>query len=255
MGEGLELVVLRGLGVGELEDADVGELATEVDVAGESAILDRDALEAGDLHVLADDVNHLGELVGDRGAGHRAGLERLDVAGVVIGDDLGEGGRKPGELGVGAHEVGLAGELEDGARLAVIGDVDGDGALVGVAASTLDGLGDAHRTEDVDGLLDVTVSLDECLLALHHRGVGHLAELLDECGGNLCHDMPLLWGSKDVESNLLGRGSGRGLSGLGSGSGLGGLGGRVGLAGHLISADLLLAGTGQDGVGRELAHE
>ena len=132
-------------------------------------------------------MDHLGELGLDGGLAHRAGLEGLDVGRVVLGDDLGELEGKAAELGVGAHEVGLAGELEDGTQLLVLGDVGGDGALVGVAAGALDGLGDAHGAEDVNGLVDVAICLDEGLLALHHRGVGHLAELLDEGGGNLCH--------------------------------------------------------------------
>ena len=70
------------------------------------------ALEAGDLHVLADDVDHLGELGLDGGLAKGAGLECLDIGGVALGDDLGEVGCEAGELGVGADEVGLAGELE-----------------------------------------------------------------------------------------------------------------------------------------------
>jgi len=41
MREDLELVVLGDLGVVELEDADVGKLTTEVDIAGESAVVRR----------------------------------------------------------------------------------------------------------------------------------------------------------------------------------------------------------------------
>ena len=48
VGEGLELVGGAGLGLGELADDDVGELATEVDVARHGAVLDGDALEAQD---------------------------------------------------------------------------------------------------------------------------------------------------------------------------------------------------------------
>ena len=156
-------------------------------------------------------MDHLGEGGVDGLAIELAGLEGLDVGGVLLGDDLGELGREAGELRVGADEVGLAGELEDGAGLAVIRDKGGNGALVGVAAGALDGLGDAHGAQDVDGLLEVALGLDEGLLALHHRGVGHLAELLDERGGNLSHVL-LLWIKTNTTSRLERRYSAAGAS-------------------------------------------
>ncbi len=187
MGEALEGLGLGGLSLleGELdEDAD---LATHVDVGGKGAGLDLAGGEAGDLHVLAHDVNHLGELVGDGIAVHALGEEGVDVGRGGRGDDLGDVGGKAGELGVGAHEVGLAGELEEGTGLAVSGDERGDSALVGLAAGLLGGLGQAVLAEDVDGGIHIAIGLDEGLLALHHRGIGHLAELLDHSGGDLSH--------------------------------------------------------------------
>ena len=84
------------------------------------------------------------------------------------------------------HAIDLAREgAEKGYRRFIA--VGGDGTLVGVTTSLLDSLGEAVNAQDVDGLLDVTLSLDEGLLALHHRGVGDLTELLDESGGNLSH--------------------------------------------------------------------
>ena len=53
MGEGLELVSSGGLGVVELEDGDVGDLAAEVDVAGKGTVLNGKALETQDLAGLA----------------------------------------------------------------------------------------------------------------------------------------------------------------------------------------------------------
>ncbi len=50
--------------------------------------------------------------------------------------------------------------------------------------------GEAARAQNVDGDVHVAVSLDESLLALHHRGVGHLAELLDHGGSNLAIVVP-----------------------------------------------------------------
>ena len=68
-----------------------------------------------------------------------------------------------------------------------LGDVSGDSALVGVATGLLGGSGEAVLTEDVDSGVHIALSLNESLLALHHRRVGHLAELLDHSGGDLSH--------------------------------------------------------------------
>ena len=102
---------------------------------------------------------------------------------------FGELSGETGELGAGSHEVGLAGELKnESAGLAVLGDESGDGALVGLAASLLGSLGKTVLTKNVDSGVHIAVGLDEGLLALHHRRVGHLAKLLDHSGGNLGHD-------------------------------------------------------------------
>ena len=138
--EGLEGVGLSGLGLleGELdEDAD---LTTHVDVRSESAILGLAGGETGDLHVLAHDVNHLGELRGNGLLAHRLLEQSVDVSRLGGRDNLSDLGSKAGELGVGADEVGLAGELEQSAGLAILGDERGDSALVGLTASLLGSL-------------------------------------------------------------------------------------------------------------------
>ena len=190
VGKGLELVVGSGLGVGEREGHDVAKLAVGVDVAGQSAVLNADTVEASDLHVLTNVVNHLGELGINGAAIKRASLECLDISGIVLGDGLGKLLGEASELGVGANKVGLASELQDSAGLAILGDEGSDSTLVGVTTSTLDSLGDTHLTQDVNGLLEIAIGLDESLLALHHRRVGHLAKLLNESGGNLSHVCP-----------------------------------------------------------------
>lgn len=187
MSEGLEGLSLSGLGLleGELdEDAD---LTTHVDVRSERSVLSLAGSEAGDLHVLAHDVNHLGELGGNGLLAHRLLEQSVDVSRLGGSDNLSDLGSKAGELGVRANEVGLAGELEQSAGLAILRDERGDSALVGLTASLLGSLGKAVLTQNVDSGVHVAVSLDESLLALHHRGVGHLAELLDHSGGNLGH--------------------------------------------------------------------
>ena len=101
------------------------------------------------------------------------------------------------------------------------------------------GGGETVLAEDVDGGVHIAVSLDESLLALHHRGVGHLAELLDHSGGDLSHVHSFQRElTNEMRWVLLG-------DSLGSRS----------LGGHLGLGDLLLAGTGEAGVGEELAHE
>ena len=128
MREGLEGLSLSGLGLleGELdEDAD---LTTHVDVRSERAVLGLAGSEAGDLHVLAHDVNHLGELGGNGLLAHRLLEQSVDVSRLGGSDNLSDLRSKAGELGVGANEVGLAGELEQSTGLAILGDERGDSA-------------------------------------------------------------------------------------------------------------------------------
>src|SRR5699024_3346551 len=89
--------------------------------------------------------------------------------------------REVEELLVLSYEVGLSVDLDHG----ITGDCDqalGCGALSALAdvLGTLD-------TQDLDGLIEVALSLDECLLAVHHAGAGHLAELLDISSGVVRH--------------------------------------------------------------------
>ena len=232
--EGLEGLSLSGLGLleGELdEDAD---LTTHVDVRSERAVLSLTGSEAGDLHVLAHDVNHLGELGGNGLLAHRLLEQSVDVSRLGGSDNLSDLGSKASELGVGSNEVGLAGELEQSAGLAILGDERGDSALVGLTASLLGSLGKAVLTQNVDSGVHVAVSLDESLLALHHRGVGHLAELLDHSGGNLGHCGSFQRDEKELtKTDLLG----------------------LGLSGHLGLGDLLLTRASEAGVSHELAHK
>ena len=132
-------------------------------------------------------MNHLGEGSLDGLTVHIAGEQSLDIGRLVVANDLGDLGGKTGELGVGGNEVSLAGDLGEGTHGAVLGNIRSDSALVGVATSLLGGGGETVLAEDVDGGVHIAVSLDESLLALHHRGVGHLAELLDHSGGDLSH--------------------------------------------------------------------
>ncbi len=88
MSEGLEGLGGSSLGLleGELdEDAD---LATHVNVRGNATGSGLANGGAGDLHVLTDDVNHLGEGSLDGLTVHVAGHEGLDISGLVVANDL-----------------------------------------------------------------------------------------------------------------------------------------------------------------------
>ena len=133
-------------------------------------------------------MDELGELGLDGLAIHLGGQESLYISRLNIGNNLGQGAGKAGELRVGSNEVGLAGKLDQGTGLTILGDISGDGTLVGLATGLLSGLGKAVLAENVNGGVHVAVGLDEGLLALHHRRVGHLAKLLNHSSGDLGHD-------------------------------------------------------------------
>ena len=185
--EGLESVGRSGLGLVESELDENADLATHMDVRRKRTGLNRASGETSDLHVLAHDVNHLGKLIGNGVAVHGLGQKVLDVCGSRLGNNLSDILGETGELGIGADEVGLTGELEKSTGLSVLGDVSGDSALVGLATGLLGCLGKTVLAKNVDSEIDIAVRLDESLLALHHRGVGHLAKLLNHSCGNLGH--------------------------------------------------------------------
>ena len=81
------------------------------------------------------------------------------------------------ELLVLRDEVGLAGELDhrDGGRALD----DGDEALAGGAVGTLRVALRTLEAQDLDGLLDVALGLDEGVLGVDHAGAQALAQGLD----------------------------------------------------------------------------
>ena len=183
----LEVLRLSGLWLVELKGNNVSKLATKVDVASKSAICSLNALKTKNAHVLADVVNLIGDCLINGLVAKLGSLELLDVSWVALNDNCSKIASKASELWVSTNKVSLAGELENCTSLAVWADESSNGALVGVAASTLNCLSNAHSTKDVYCLLNIALSLDECLLALHHRRAGHITKLLNKCCGNLCH--------------------------------------------------------------------
>ena len=136
-------------------------------------------------------MNHLGEFLGNSSAIHGSSEQSIEIGRLSRGDDLGNVGGKAGELSVRTNEVGLAGELKQSASLGILGNESGDGALIGLTSGLLSSLSKTVLAQNVNGGVHIAISLDEGLLALHHRRIGHLAELLDHSGGNLCHDWVL----------------------------------------------------------------
>ena len=108
------------------------------------------------------------------------GLHSLE--GGEVGRELGDGGVSDGsgeglEIRGGGHEVGLATEAdEDGLSAFHAGK---DGALGGFVVTALGKGGLALLAENLDGALEVAFGLGEGLLAIHHAGAGHVAQLLD----------------------------------------------------------------------------
>ena len=158
-----------------------------MDVAGQFAFGSR-AHEAADAHVLADLADQGGTGFFHRAAiGHRQGRQGSHVGGVLLEHQLRCGRSQGEEVVVLGNEVGFAVHLEDDARLAVGSNFDGHDALGSHTRGSLVGLGAQLDAQDFLGALHVAVGLGECLLALHHRCIGLLAQRLDHACGNFRH--------------------------------------------------------------------
>ena len=159
-----------------VEGDDGAELAVEVDILGHER-----SLEAG---VVGENVllTGLAGLVGDVLVEGVTGGGLHSLEGGEVGRELGDGGVSDGsgeglEIRGGSHEVGLATEAdEDGLSAFHAGK---DGALGGFVVTALGKGGLALLAEDLDGALEVAFGLGEGLLAIHHAGAGHVAQLLD----------------------------------------------------------------------------
>ena len=106
-----------------------------------------------------------GGVVGGGGGGERVG----DVADEGL------------EVFVFGNEVGFAVHFEQDAGSGVGVDAGGDDAFVGGAVGHCRGLGDAALAEQLDGGFDVAVGFGEDFFAVHHAGVGFVAEFFDDC--------------------------------------------------------------------------
>ena len=160
---------------GLVQSDDGGHAVARVDVGVD--LLGLDGLEVGQLDLLAD----LGDLVGDGVAD--LGTIEVHVQNLVLGGEvLGHGGVEDAvgevdEAGVGGHEVGLAADHDDGA--VVTHSLGQDATLVGVAVGAFGGHLLAFLAQQLDGFLHVAVGLDEGFLAVHHADTGEFAELVN----------------------------------------------------------------------------
>src|SRR5262249_2600571 len=121
-------------------------------------------------------------------------------------------------------------------------DIDRNLALGRLTAGAFRGLGDSLLAQQLRGCLDVAVSLDQRLLAVHHSRAGQLAELLDlarrDRGG---HHAPLstvagsVAGSGAPASSSVGAASSLGCS---AGAASASAAGAASAAGTAISAGL-----------------
>src|SRR5581483_1812069 len=188
--EGDVVADLDRLGVGRVdagqldEDADRAPLVLDVLVGVDEPAAHLEPGDPAEADVLAQRAGHaLDEVL------HRGGR----VAGVGLGGDVlalfrhlaGQGGHRRLEPVALGHEVGLAGQFDHGADVAVDGDVDR--ALRGGPAGPLAGGGQALLPQPRLGLLDVALRLLEGALAVHHPGAGDLPERGDVLGGDVRH--------------------------------------------------------------------
>src|SRR6478672_3406880 len=136
----------------------------------------RDRLIAVCLHALRpDDLDVLTELCSELDA---LGFERFRVAAVEDGrQDL---LRIREEVVVVRDGLGLAADRSD--RSDVLAHHHADLAFARLAVCPLRGRRHALLAEQLHGLVEVTVRLDERALALHHPGAGRVPELLDHRG-------------------------------------------------------------------------
>src|ERR1700722_19812192 len=159
-------------------------------VAAVQVELDVAALEADDpaeLELLLQARARLLDDLLDGGAGPGLGAQqgqavgRLALDGRV--DDLLGGLLEQGGLG---HEVGLAVQLDQDARLGAV-QLRSDQAVGRGAGGPLARVLDALDPEQLDRVAEVAIGLGERVLAVHHAGAGLIPEPLDVSGSEVRH--------------------------------------------------------------------
>ena len=158
------------------------DLATEVDVGGDDAAGGGVVADVfAELEVFTDFDDLRLDRVFDgcirRVDGESGGV----IGGVGGGERVGDFVDEGLEVFVFGNEVGLAVDFEQDAGSGVGVDAGGDDAFVGGAVGLGAGLDDAPLAEELDGGFDVAVGFGEDFFAVHHAGVGFVAEFFDDC--------------------------------------------------------------------------
>ena len=101
-------------------------------------------------------------------------LESLKVSRILCDSRVGDLIGKGFELRGGGYEVSLAAEAYDDGLVSV--DPHDNRTFGGGPVSPLGSYELTFLTDDVDSFLEVSFSLDEGVLAVHHSCAGHLAQ-------------------------------------------------------------------------------
>ena len=144
------------------------------------------AREAADLDVLADDEDLIVLLL-EHGlaVAVSAGVQRVEISRVLLGDDGGDALDVIHEQVILGHEVRLRVDLDDHAN--TIDDGGVSHALGGDAAGLLLSGGEALLTEPFHSLINIAVSSGEGLFAVHHADAGHFTQIF-HISSRKCHN-------------------------------------------------------------------
>ena len=152
-----------------------------------------EAGKAADLEILTDRHNLLRQSLfnSEVTAGILAGLESLNIGGIVIQNNFADVLDKCLEQFALGTEVRLAVDFNNGAGSALGADMGISHAFSSNAAGFLGSLCKALFTQPVNSLVHIAVACLESLLAVHHADIGHFSECFYILSSK-CHDCFLL---------------------------------------------------------------
>ena len=144
--------------------------------------------ETADGDVLLDDRDLCDKSIGNGlgGAVERESLESLDVCRTVCDDGSEKSLYELDKCIVLCNEVSLCVDLDHSGGFTLAEDIDN--TLCRDTVCLLCGGGKTLLAEDLYSLVEIALSLGECLLALHHSAVGLCAELCNCFCCNCCHN-------------------------------------------------------------------
>src|SRR5690606_887935 len=168
---------------GELDQH--ADLAT-VDIAGQ-LVGGLETIEAADGNVLADLADQGCAGAFDRAIAHGQFVQCGDIGRVLFSNQLDHLIDEADEVVVLGDKVGFAVDFDDCAALAVGRHIQADEAFSRDTGCSLACFVAQFYTENLFSTGQVAFGLGQCLLALHHRRVGFLAQFFNHGCGNLCH--------------------------------------------------------------------